>query len=124
MSKTPESNFEYSSESELLSQFNTAMKDPKNVEEGTNYLFDSLVDEILLGIVFEIHHANKTGIDILGLDAATGDDNAEFKIINAPDVDVFGSSHTKKAIDCTCPNCDRLVACSRFAPHLEKCMGK
>lgn len=23
----------------------------------------------------------------------------------------------------TCPNCDRLVAAARFAPHLEKCMG-
>uniref|UniRef100_A0A1B0C8V7 SAGA-associated factor 11 n=1 Tax=Lutzomyia longipalpis TaxID=7200 RepID=A0A1B0C8V7_LUTLO len=31
--------------------------------------------------------------------------------------------NAKKAIDCTCPNCDRSVAASRFAPHLEKCMG-
>lgn len=22
-----------------------------------------------------------------------------------------------------CPNCDKLVASSKFAPHLEKCMG-
>lgn len=41
-----------------------------------------------------------------------------------PDMDVFGSTNTKKAVDCTCPNCDRPVASSRFAPHLEKCMGK
>lgn len=40
-----------------------------------------------------------------------------------PDMDVFGSANTKKAVDCTCPNCDRPVASSRFAPHLEKCMG-
>ena len=40
-----------------------------------------------------------------------------------PDMDVFGSTNTKKAVDCTCPNCDRPVASSRFAPHLEKCMG-
>lgn len=39
-------------------------------------------------------------------------------------MDVFGSTNTKKAVDCTCPNCDRPVASSRFAPHLEKCMGK
>lgn len=24
----------------------------------------------------------------------------------------------------SCPNCDRVVAAARFAPHLEKCMGK
>lgn len=41
-----------------------------------------------------------------------------------PDMDIFGSANTKKTIDCTCPNCDRPVASSRFAPHLEKCMGK
>lgn len=39
-------------------------------------------------------------------------------------MDVFGATNTKKAVDCTCPNCDRPVASSRFAPHLEKCMGK
>lgn len=38
-------------------------------------------------------------------------------------MDVFGSTNTKKAVDCVCPNCDRPVASLRFAPHLEKCMG-
>lgn len=38
-------------------------------------------------------------------------------------MDIFGSTNTKKAVDCTCPNCERPVASSRFAPHLEKCMG-
>lgn len=47
-----------------------------------------------------------------------------FNIVDMPDMDVFGSANTKKAVDCTCPNCDRPVASSRFAPHLEKCMGK
>lgn len=47
-----------------------------------------------------------------------------FGIVDMPDMDVFGSTNTKKAVDCVCPNCDRPVASSRFAPHLEKCMGK
>lgn len=51
-------------------------------------------------------------------------EDQKYKLIDLPDVDVFGSASVKKAIDCTCPNCDRLVAASRFAPHLEKCMGK
>jgi SAGA-associated factor 11 len=125
MSKTPESKFEYASEAELINQFNTYMKDPKNVEEGTNYLYDSLVDEVILGLVFEMHHAIKSGSAALVLEKSSNhQDTAQYTIVDAPDVDVFGSSNTKKAIDCTCPNCDRLVACSRFAPHLEKCMGK
>lgn len=48
---------------------------------------------------------------------------SRFSIVDMPDMDVFGSTNTKKAVDCTCPNCDRPVASSRFAPHLEKCMG-
>lgn len=29
----------------------------------------------------------------------------------------------KKQPECVCPNCQRNMAASRFAPHLEKCMG-
>ncbi|QQP51622.1 SAGA-associated factor 11 -like protein, partial [Caligus rogercresseyi] len=46
-------------------------------------------------------------------------------------LDVFGSIVTttvgvptlKKQPECVCPNCSRNLAASRFAPHLEKCMG-
>jgi len=46
-------------------------------------------------------------------------------------VDVFGQAVTttsgvpalKKQCECVCPNCQRNLAASRFAPHLEKCMG-
>lgn len=30
---------------------------------------------------------------------------------------------TKRPAECVCPNCQRNMAASRFAPHLEKCMG-
>lgn len=46
-----------------------------------------------------------------------------YALVDLPDMDVFGIANTKKAIDCVCPNCERPVASSRFAPHLEKCMG-
>ena len=52
------------------------------------------------------------------------EDSKHYTIVEKPDVDIFGSSIIKKTVDCTCPNCERLVAASRFAPHLEKCMGK
>lgn len=38
-------------------------------------------------------------------------------------MDVFGHVPTKKQFECVCPNCQRNLAASRFAPHLEKCMG-
>ena len=37
--------------------------------------------------------------------------------------DVFGHVPMKKQLECVCPNCSRNLAASRFAPHLEKCMG-
>lgn len=112
---------EYDNEEELLTEFREYMKDPNNVEDAAQYLFDSLVDETILGIVFEVHHAFKTGTS----DALDGEaeDMKQFSIVDLPDVDLFGGQNVKKAMDCTCPNCDRLVAASRFAPHLEKCMG-
>lgn len=38
-------------------------------------------------------------------------------------LDVFGQVPMKKQLECICPNCQRNLAASRFAPHLEKCMG-
>lgn len=46
-----------------------------------------------------------------------------YALVDSPDADVFGITNAKKAVDCNCPNCGRPVASSRFAPHLEKCMG-
>ncbi|XP_071788006.1 ataxin-7-like protein 3 isoform X2 [Asterias amurensis] len=50
--------------------------------------------------------------------------NEEFyEIVNEPGRDVFGKPPLKKQIDCVCPHCNRNLSASRFAPHLEKCMG-
>ena len=46
------------------------------------------------------------------------------EIVNSPGLDIFGQSrYIKKQYECVCPNCQRTLAASRFAPHLEKCMG-
>lgn len=95
-----------------------------NVEKETicNYLFNSLVEDAILGVVLEVHCDVRTGLSA----AIEGqpEDTKPFALIDLPDIDVFGAANAKKAIDCTCPNCDRSVAPSKFAPHLEKCMGK
>ncbi|XP_055716314.1 SAGA-associated factor 11 homolog [Phlebotomus papatasi] len=114
---------EYPNESELISEFRKYMLAADNVEKETicNYLFNSLVEDAILGVVLEVHCDARTGISA----AIEGqpEDTKPFALIDLPDIDVFGAANAKKAIDCTCPNCDRSVAASRFAPHLEKCMG-
>lgn len=113
---------EFEDEEELITQFNELMTDPDNLETAANYLYESLLDEAILGSVFEMHNLIKTGL----LKALEGEpeDPTQFLLVNAPDVDVFGSSKSAKInMDCTCPKCEKLVATARFAPHLEKCMG-
>lgn len=44
-------------------------------------------------------------------------------IIDKKGLDIFGQVPVKKQHECVCPNCSRNLAASRFAPHLEKCMG-
>lgn len=46
------------------------------------------------------------------------------EIVDQPGVDIFGQVYNQwKNKECECPNCKRLIAASRFAPHLEKCLG-
>lgn len=45
-----------------------------------------------------------------------------------PGYDVFGNATQGKGVpkvsqECICPKCNRSIAATRFAPHLEKCMG-
>ncbi len=44
--------------------------------------------------------------------------------MDQPGVDIFGQVYNQwKNKECVCPNCSRSIAASRFAPHLEKCLG-
>lgn len=114
--------YEYESVRELVNEFRQMMADPANMEIATEYLYSSLLDEMVLGVAFEVHYAFRTGI----MQALEGqpEDPKPFTLVRGPDVDVFGASCTKIQMDCTCPKCDRAVAASRFATHLEKCMGE
>ena len=76
-----------------------------------------------------LYRSVKTGIfQLMDLcDATEGDNVTDPK----GSVDVFGQAISttsgvpalKKQPECICPNCQRNLAASRFAPHLEKCMG-
>ncbi|XP_069688607.1 ataxin-7-like protein 3 [Periplaneta americana] len=110
-------------EIELIRQFKLYMSNPENVVIAANSVFEKLVDEIILGIVFDVHHAAKTGL--FDLDDGNPDEKTNSQIADGSDVDIFGQQPIKKAQECICycPTCKHSLAASRFAPHLAKCMG-
>ncbi|XP_043227532.1 ataxin-7-like protein 3 [Amphibalanus amphitrite] len=83
-----------------------------------------LIDETTLAVCFDVHRAAKTGeMEAEGMD---GDEQDEFRLLDppAPGLDVLGQPELmKRPPDAKCPVCARSIACTRFAPHLEKCVG-
>ncbi len=46
---------------------------------------------------------------------------SDVEIVDQPGVDIFGQVYNQwKNKECVCPNCNRSIAASRFAPHLER----
>lgn len=85
-------------------------------------IYSELVDDACLGLCFEVHRAVKQGYFFL--DETDQESMKEFEIVDQPGVDIFGQVYNQwKNKECECPNCKRLIAASRFAPHLEKCLG-
>lgn len=90
------------------------------LESFSQDIFDEVANEVSLGLCFEVHRAVKLGF--LFLDESK-EDEKKFEIVDEIGRDVFGQVPMKKQFECICPNCQRNLAASRFAPHLEKCMG-
>ncbi|XP_071156233.1 ataxin-7-like protein 3 [Mytilus galloprovincialis] len=84
-------------------------------------VMNEVIDEVTLGLCFEVHRAYKKGT--LFLADTDPKSQKDFEIVDRFGVDVFGQLPTKKQFECICPSCHRNMAASRFAPHLEKCMG-
>ncbi|XP_050664224.1 SAGA-associated factor 11 homolog isoform X2 [Leptidea sinapis] len=108
---------------DLNNKFYEIMQNESNVEDAAKFIYDSLYDDVAMGFLFEFHHGLKTGLT--DLIEGEKEDEESYKIVNSSEYDVFGLSVLKKTQDanCSCPNCERPVSASRFAPHLEKCMG-
>ena len=60
---------------------------------------------LLTTLAFDLAIQRQTGLDVFGEAIVT---NGQAK---------------KSQLECICPHCQRNLAASRFAPHLEKCMG-
>ncbi|XP_049878202.1 SAGA-associated factor 11 homolog [Pectinophora gossypiella] len=108
---------------DLNTKFFEIMQSESNAEEAAKFIYESVFEDVTLGFLFEVHHGIKTGLT--DLIEGEKEDEEPYKIVNSPECDVFGFSMMKKTPDtnCSCPNCERPVSATRFAPHLEKCMG-
>ncbi|XP_046575331.1 ataxin-7-like protein 3 isoform X1 [Haliotis rubra] len=91
------------------------------LQAAMNDVMLDLIDEVTLGLCFEVHRATKRGT--IFLSDTDPQAHKDHEVVDRPGVDVFGQVPTKKQFECVCPNCQRHLAASRFAPHLEKCMG-
>ncbi|XP_071519360.1 ataxin-7-like protein 3 isoform X2 [Panulirus ornatus] len=99
----------------------TSLASPETLDVMAQMICQELVDDAILNVVFEVHQSVKTGLMMLELGSA--EEEHKFLQVNAEGLDVFGQAPVKKQHECICPSCSRNLAASRFAPHLEKCMG-
>lgn len=103
----------------------------------SSHFFGDLLDSIIADIASECHRIAR-----LGLDRNLEDEEEELRLsaqarVRVADpsnsgetnskyvVDIFGQTHPAVANEIfNCMNCKRSIMAGRFAPHLEKCMGK
>lgn len=96
----------------------------RRLEEIAELFYTYLFEAVLLLPAFKIHRIAKITKTV-----ATILPNAEDEL-EPPleEFDIFGNSQTtqtkpQKSMEVFCDECKRTIAASRFAPHLEKCMG-
>ncbi|XP_051128049.1 SAGA-associated factor 11 [Andrographis paniculata] len=105
--------------------------------ELASHVFQDILDSVIIDVASESHRIAKLGLDRnldeeeeeLRLSAearARASDPGHNSEANGKYVlDIFGQTHPAIASEIfECMNCGRSVMAGRFAPHLEKCMGK
>lgn len=134
MSSSDRPKVEYDSESELVEDYKKiVIGNPSNLNLATEYLFESLVDEAVMGYAFQMHFEAKLPVSLWKFSLKILIDNVFFNF-----QEVFGSpteeskkhsssSHSdggnNKFLNCKCMNCEKTISVSKFASHLENCMG-
>ncbi|KAM3691515.1 hypothetical protein ACB098_08G021200 [Castanea mollissima] len=80
----------------------------------SSHFFGDLLDSIIVDVASECHRIAR-----LGLDRNLEDEEEELRL------SAQARSHPSVASEVfECMNCGRSIVAGRFAPHLEKCMGK
>uniref|UniRef100_A0A3B5AX38 Ataxin-7-like protein 3 n=1 Tax=Stegastes partitus TaxID=144197 RepID=A0A3B5AX38_9TELE len=107
---------------ETRSHMLSGLINTRRLRRCTQDILSDLVEDACLGLCFEVHRAVKQGYFFL--DDTDQESMRDFEIVDQPGLDVFGQVYNQwKNKECVCPNCSRSIAASRFAPHLEKCLG-
>lgn len=97
--------------------------------------FGELLDSIIVDVASECHRIARLGLDRsldneeeelrLSMEARAADPSTSGEANSKYVVDIFGQTHPAIASEIfDCMNCGRPIVAGRFAPHLEKCMGK
>lgn len=97
--------------------------------------FDDLLESIIVDVASECHRIARLCLDRnleeeeeelrLSAQARVVDPGSSCESNSKNLVDIFGQTHPAIATDTfDCMNCGRPITAGRFAPHLEKCMGK
>mmetsp|Transcript_6499 Transcript_6499/g.8991 ORF Transcript_6499/g.8991 Transcript_6499/m.8991 type:complete len:112 (-) Transcript_6499:288-623(-) len=73
-----------------------------------NCIYETFVEHVCLDLAFESHKTHYLGIYVK----------------NRSKKDIYGNYPKNFSETIKCPNCKRSVTSTKFAPHLEKCMGK
>lgn len=97
------------------------MDDHALMQRITKEIMYELIDEVTLSLCFEVHRSAKLGT--IFLSETDPESERNHQIVDTVGKDVFGQAPVRKQFECLCPNCQRNMVASRFAPHLEKCMG-
>ncbi|XP_015874582.2 SAGA-associated factor 11 [Ziziphus jujuba] len=110
---------------------------PSSHAQLSSNFFGDLLDSIIVDVASECHRIAR-----LGLDRNLEDEEEELRLstqarVRVADpsnsseangryvVDIFGQTHPSVASEVfECMNCNRSIMAGKFAPHLEKCMGK
>ncbi|KAJ8960321.1 hypothetical protein NQ318_004055 [Aromia moschata] len=93
----------------LVKDFHELVNNKQALRTSTENFFNNLIDEMTLGIIFDLHRKYKTNAYDLDVDDSCDEDDSG-------DIDIFVENNLKKTQECVCPNCDRAVAAIRFAP--------
>ncbi|XP_072960486.1 SAGA-associated factor 11 [Typha angustifolia] len=100
-----------------------------------SHCFEDLLDSIIVDVASECHRIARLGLDRnleeeeeelrLSVQARVTDPSNSGESNSKNVVDIFGQTHPAIASEIfECMNCGRPIVAGRFAPHLEKCMGK
>ncbi|CAH2069517.1 unnamed protein product [Thlaspi arvense] len=103
----------------------------------SSQVFLDLVDSVIADVASECHRIARLGLDrdlevveeelrlSVEARAKVADPSNNLETNTKYVVDIFGQTHPPIASEVfNCMNCGRQVVAGRFAPHLERCMGK